>query len=107
VAGAGAGRFIPAVMASARTAAPQQPAMPAIGLLQIGVPPPGTSPDFAGGSRTWAMSRLANKGRDTPRSVTSRSPAFQGFLAGLMLWLAGTAPVVEEDEDGAKLATFE
>jgi hypothetical protein len=55
----------------------QQPAIPVIGFLQIGVPPPGTSLAFAGGSRTSAMSRLANKGRDTPASATSRSRAFR------------------------------
>ena len=40
------------------------------------------------------------------RPFTIAEPV-QGFLAGLTLWVAGTAPVVEGYEDGATLAILE
>jgi hypothetical protein len=43
----------------------------------------------------------------TSIAVYAAAPTVQGFLTGLMLWLAGTAPVVEGDEDGATLAMVE
>jgi hypothetical protein len=43
---------------------------------------------------------------DAATDVRRREPV-QGFLARLMLWLAGTAPVVEGYEDGATLAMVE
>jgi hypothetical protein len=46
----------------------QQAALPVIGLLQLERPPPGTSRDFARGSRIWAMS----KGRTWPLSMDLR-----------------------------------
>jgi hypothetical protein len=41
------------------------------------------------------------------RRTFAGAESVQGFLAGLMLWLAGTAPVVEGYEDGTTLAMVE